>query len=422
MQSDVSLTQALFWGLVACISLTGRVSAFPGRLLNPRADGPVDSIVRSWSYGIPSQVQNGTAHARFTIPTAGSKLETTALLTLDSPQVRSINSSVFDWWYFDAVSETDPRESLALIFFTSTAAAFPWLPPNETSVLVAYIWASFANGTVFADYLHATIARVAGGEGANPPSSGNWSSTGCSWTAPKDDLSQYEVIVSSKEMQVEGRLSLSSELGPHLPCSIQPGTTTLEIAPHMGWVALKPDAVGQVDITVRGSSLSFQGPAYHDKNWSDRPFEESVQSWYWGHGHIGPYSVVWFSYLAVDDPSHMAYVSGYVARNGAVLVSSCNSTLLSVRPTGAFGTSARYPPRAGDVPDGFHLEFDLGDTGWLRANVSGTVVAGDGKYYVRWAGKMAGEVVQSGGKPGYDAATQSQLHGSAVFEQFVVAA
>jgi hypothetical protein len=50
-----------------------------------------------------------------------------------------------------------------------------------------------------------------------------------------------------------------------LPCGITSDTTTLEIAPHIGWVALKPDAVGQVDISVKGSRLQFQGPAYHDK-------------------------------------------------------------------------------------------------------------------------------------------------------------
>jgi hypothetical protein len=132
------------------------------------------------------------------------------LLTLDSPQLSVINSSVFDWWYFDAVSASDSRESLTVTFFTSTAAAFPWLPPNESSVLMAYLWASFANGTVSQEYVPATLATVAGGEDASSHSSGNWSSTGLSWAASQDDLSQYEVTISSKQLQVEGRFTLSS--------------------------------------------------------------------------------------------------------------------------------------------------------------------------------------------------------------------
>lgn len=142
--------------------------------------------------------------------------------------------------------------------------------------------------------------------------------------------------------------------------------------------------------------------------------------------------MVWFSYLALDDPSETTYVSSYVARDGDVLVSSCISSILTVRPIGSSENGARYPPRAGDVPDGFHLEFDLGNEGWLKANVSGTRIAGDGKYYFRWAGTMTGEVGQSGADQNDDTnasggstktvrAAESGLTGSAIFEQFVLA-
>ncbi|CEJ59799.1 hypothetical protein PMG11_08403 [Penicillium brasilianum] len=432
MQITASLTRALSSGLTIYSILTGKASALPGRTWNTRDDVPLDSTARSWNYAIPSHDQNGPVRARFDIPTTGSKLDTQALLTLDAPQISAINESVFDWWYFDAVSANDSRESLTVTFFTATAAAFPWLPTNESSVLIAYIWASFANGTVFQEYVPATIATVVGGEGASSPSAGNWSSTGFSWAALKGDLSEYEIVISSEKLQVKGRLGLTSTVGPHLPCRITSETTSLEIAPHIGWVALKPDAVGQVDINVKGSRLQFQGPAYHDKNWSDRPFADSVQSWYWGHGQVGPYSVVWFSYLALDNPFETTYVSSYVARDGDVLVSSCISSILTVRPIGSSETGARYPPRAGDVPDGFHLEFDLGNEGWLKANVSGTRIAGDGKYYFRWAGTMTGEVGQSGADQNDDTnasggstktvrAAESGLTGSAIFEQFVLA-
>lgn len=207
---EASLTRALSYGLIIFIILAGKAFALPGRTSKTRADVPLDSTARSWNYAIPSHVQNGVARARFDISTTGSKLDTGALLTLDSPQISLINSSVFDWWYFDVVSESDPRESLTVTFFTSTAAAFPWLPSNESSVLIAYLWASFTNGTVFEEYVPATIATVAGGENASSPSSGSWSSTGLSWAASQDDLSEYEVIISSKQMQVEGRFSLNS--------------------------------------------------------------------------------------------------------------------------------------------------------------------------------------------------------------------
>lgn len=164
----------------------------------------------SWSYRIPSHVQNGTGQARFNISTPGKTLDTESLLKLDAPQLSLINASVFDWWSFDAVSDTNPRESLVVTFFTSSAAAFPFLDSTESSVLIAYLWASFDNGTVFADFVPATMATVAGGGGARTPSSGEWSSTGFRWAALKDDLSQYEIVVGSEKMQVEGRFTLNS--------------------------------------------------------------------------------------------------------------------------------------------------------------------------------------------------------------------
>jgi hypothetical protein len=164
---------------------------------------------RSGNYHIPSVVQNGTSKARFDIPTPKTTLDTETLFSLDAPQIDPINGSVFDWWYFDVVSETNPDDSLVVTFFTSSMEAFPFLDPNETSILSVWLWASFANGTVFEDSVPATVATVTGADGRTN-SSGNWSPTGFSWNALTANLSQYEVIVASEKLQVEGRLTLTS--------------------------------------------------------------------------------------------------------------------------------------------------------------------------------------------------------------------
>lgn len=80
-------------------------------------------------------------------------------------------------------------------------------------MLIAYLWASFANGSVFADFAPATAATVAGGESSGNPSLGEWSATGFNWTALEDDLSRYEIVVASEKLQVEGRFALSSVSG-----------------------------------------------------------------------------------------------------------------------------------------------------------------------------------------------------------------
>jgi hypothetical protein len=147
------------------------------------------------------------------------------------------------------------------------------------------------------------------------------------------------------------------------------------------------------------------------------------------------YSVVWFSYLALNDPTNTTYVSGHVEKDGEVLVSACKSDFLTVRPIGSPGTTGgRYPPRLGDIPEGFQLQFDLGEpNGHLRVNVSmRTVVAGDGEYYMRWTGELVGELVKSESEQPQEACAASlrndtsnrdklsSLHGVGVFEQFVL--
>lgn len=110
-------------------------------------------------------------------------------------------------------------------------------------------------------------------------------------------------------------------------------------------------------------------------------------------------------------------MSSYVARDGDILVSECDASLLTVRPTGPSNTTGgRYPAFVGDLPDGFKLDFVLPENTRMRVNVSiRAKVAGDGEYYRRWTGNMTGEVVKMNPSP---VVQESSLTGVAVFEQF----
>lgn len=268
--------------LLTCALLAAQASAFPKRQMRSSFTPYTRNVQRSHDglYQIPSTVNNGSSTAHFELETSTSTLDAKTLFSLDAPQLDFINGSVFDWWYFDAVSETNPDDSLVLTFFSSTAAAFPFLAANQSSILTAWIWASFANGTVFADYVPATMATLTGVDGAHTEGSGSWFPTGFSWYASAGRQTKYEINIASEKLDVHGRFTLTSVSGVnivrylanldqtvpyHLPCGIQGEKSILEIAPHIGWVNLVPDAVGVVDMNIRGSSLSFQGPGYHDK-------------------------------------------------------------------------------------------------------------------------------------------------------------
>jgi len=142
------------------------------------------------------------------------------------------------------------------------------------------------------------------------------------------------------------------------------------------------------------------------QNWSDQPLTDNVASWYWGHGRVGPYSVVWFDFLGTDGTES---VSAYVSSNNKIITSSCKAGSLKVRPT---GPNTEYPPtqRSG-VPQGFSIEIDLGKEGKLdlTATAKGTTLT-NGNLYNGWIGTLSGSL--NGGKP--------ILGGAAKFEQFTL--
>lgn len=206
----------------------------------------------------------------------------------------------------------------------------------------------------------------------------------------------------------------------HYPCGCVEAGQPLEILPTLGWANAVPDAVSHVDLTVNGQMVKFSGAGYHDskshttstislvtpqtENWGSQPFTSVVGSWYWGHGRLGPYSIVWFDALS---PDGIESVSAYVTLHGRVVASSC--TGIKVRPLG----NATYPPKAGDAPPaGFGLEIDLGlsQGGLLVVNATNEVHVVNTTTYHRWSGRL------SGGFQG-----QEQLSGNALYEEFQLA-
>lgn len=150
-------------------------------------------------------------------------------------------------------------------------------------------------------------------------------------------------------------------------------------------------------------------PRLH-QNWSDQPFTANVASWYWGHGRIGPYSIVWFDFLAVNGTE---FVSAYAAKDGEIVVASCASDSIRVRPT-LGGINATYPPHLSTPnPSGYTVTLDLGAEGVLDMNVSvsAPLFLPPIDQYTRSVGNITGRLV-TGGTPG------ELMSGIALFEQF----
>jgi hypothetical protein len=114
-----------------------------------------------------------------------------------------------------------------------------------------------------------------------------------------------------------------------------------------------------------------------------------VDSWFWGHGHFGPYSIVWFDLISTDGTE---YVSRYASRGGEILAAACSG--LVVRPT---GDNSNYPPGPDTGrPGGFHITLELEGGGTLQADViPEQIIFANAKQYTRWIGKIRGSLVGS---------------------------
>jgi len=107
---------------------------------------------------------------------------------------------------------------------------------------------------------------------------------------------------------------------------------------------------------------------------------ELVKSTQFGHGNLGPYAITYVDNLT---PDNAEWASGYVTLNNQVLTSSCGN--VRSRPSGA---NSMWPPVLGSPnPDGFHIEYDLGEDGILAIDAKPNVIIMQVlEIYTRWVG------------------------------------
>lgn len=221
---------------------------------------------------IPSSAGNGSAIFDSRTTTSG----------YDGPKVHNVNSTSYDWWYFD--SRTDQQggnSSLVVIFWVEAPLSIVDQPLDIPSILFVEVCGTFENGTMFnyVEYAEQAVVTTKG-----DGTSGIWQGTGAEWTGA-EDLSKYDIKLNLSGVGIEGTLSLSSVSGmpivltsmsnpgslldqiapAHVPCGPLAPDQSLEIVPGVGWANSVPDANAAVDVTIAGTPMKFSGPGYHDK-------------------------------------------------------------------------------------------------------------------------------------------------------------
>ena len=335
------------------------------------------------TYVVPPSPFSGPSTAQFSY--TGQNLE--------APQVSPINSTSFEWWYFDGVSSPDPdtgnQSSVVIVFYTATPGGFDLLagPDDEDlSVTLVDLTINYAIGTRFAIGLNESQATFVSFETCLGQGLDAYYDGSNAFFHINHDLTQASVHIAAPEQGVVGTFHLHSIAPPHLPCGPLQLNSSLQPIDNLGWFNGIPDAHARGDFIVFGEEFNFGGNGYHDKDWGVQPLHTLAQSWYWGHARLGEYSIVWADLVG---PTGVETSTGYIAKDGQIIIAACGGTV--VRPFGGDDGTVFPPHINGTPPDGFTIQIDSSQ-GTLLANVSATdiVSGGEGTPYVRWAGIIEG--------------------------------
>jgi len=135
------------------------------------------------------------------------------------------------------------------------------------------------------------------------------------------------------------------------------------------------------------SRLKFKGNGYHDMNWGVSPWFSNLLVEFWGHVQFGPYSVVYFLVLSQTET---VYTSVYVSKSGNILLTSCDSSDITITPVGS-----SFPPTQSETPTGFQLAINLGSSGNLEVEITDLydiLIRNGETVYFRWAGNVEGGI------------------------------
>ncbi|KAF7308243.1 hypothetical protein HMN09_00672200 [Mycena chlorophos] len=321
-------------------------------------------------FNIPAPVQPGNSTANYVFSSSSGGI--------DGPKVAPITNSTFQWWYFDVVS-TEPGDHSYFVgvFYTTAPPAFPLLSASDL-VTPIHLSGAYSNGTLWSA---STMANGATISVKGDTVSGVWNDSGMSWSA--SSASQYLITIDAPTLGITGTITFNGIAPAHLPCGAPTNGATMLQFPQLGWTNAIPDADAVVDFQVNGESVVFKGSGYHDQNWSNVPLVTHVQSWYWGHGRVGPYSIVWFDGLDLNGTEH---VSAYVAQDNKISFASCTLGSIQVRPI-----PDAYPPVVSTPnPTGYTIDIPDACDGGLKFEVGNlTLLGSPSDLYARFSGSLS---------------------------------
>ncbi|KAK1044526.1 hypothetical protein LTR74_018276 [Friedmanniomyces endolithicus] len=191
--------------------------------------------------------------------TVSTEVEWTSTGTsLNGPKVHPVNSTNFDWWYFDAVSSNvhgGDLSSIVINFYTASPGGIETVS-NTSTVLDTSISGIWANGSAFGFDAYPSGAVIFT-EGNS--SDGRWGGYS-PWTSA-EGRTKYAIEFSDPTAGVLGYMILKSTAPPHLPSGPPEAGATEKLLPHVGWA----NAVRTLKHLATGTPIAHAATGMDDK-------------------------------------------------------------------------------------------------------------------------------------------------------------
>lgn len=178
-------------------------------------------------------------------------------------------------------------------------------------------------------------------------------------------------------MNMSGPLTYNQQqqIAPaHYPCELNGAVgANQNLLPGLYWANAVPDSNTIVDLQVGSDDIKFaDGVGYHDKNWGNKSIIDGPRYWDWGHGRLGPYSVVWYNLLDYEGNESRR---SFVTKDGEVLLVSCDLDSMVVRQRGG---KAAWPPTTGLLEtEGLSIHYTLPDGKVFAIDVTTELIVRD---------------------------------------------
>lgn len=124
---------------------------------------------------------------------------------LDAPKLSPVNSTVFDWWYWDAVADDLSASVVLTVFTAEPSGLWTGIPITGSTTWFGAMF-TFTNGTPWTVFLPAdSLAVKTVGDG----SSGSFSGIDVAWTG-SSDMSKYVMSIDEPSAGIQGTFTLAS--------------------------------------------------------------------------------------------------------------------------------------------------------------------------------------------------------------------